>query len=59
MPAFRCKTVFEAVELDECRMSNKEFRMMKFNYCYSFLRPSSFGVLRFALGLTDFQLFGL
>jgi hypothetical protein len=34
----------EADELNEYRMSNKEFRMMKFNFFYLLLRRSLFVV---------------
>jgi len=33
----------------ECRMSNKEFRMMKFNKRFAFLRHSTFFILHSAV----------
>jgi hypothetical protein len=45
--------ISEVDELTECRMSNKEFRMMKFNYFdFSFgVLHSLFDILRFAFEL--------
>jgi len=55
MQTFGCKPISEADEPSQYRMSNKEFRMMKFNdWIFSFgVLYSSFDILRFA-----FELFG-
>jgi len=53
MVAFRRKQPIQTDELNEYRMSNKEFRMMKFNYFDSLLGVlhSLFYILRFAFEL--------
>jgi len=42
MKAFAGNEIIEVHELNEYRMSNKEFRMTKFDYSDAYLRRSSF-----------------
>jgi hypothetical protein len=49
MQAFVRKQITGTVEVNEYRMSNKEFRMTKFNWFNSLLRRSTFAVLHSAV----------